>query len=66
VPTTAASRVNFVATAEAGVRVVVSRSYELTAVYRFHHLSNAGMAENSALASQLFSLGVRWHAERQR
>jgi hypothetical protein len=49
------------------VRAAVSRSYELTATYRFHHLSNAGTArENIALASQLFSLGVRWHADRQR
>jgi Lipid A 3-O-deacylase (PagL) len=67
VPTTGATRINFVATGEAGVRAAVSRSYELTATYRFHHLSNAGTArENIALASQLFSLGVRWHAERQR
>lgn len=64
-PTTAASRFNFTVTAEAGLRTAVSRSYELTATYRFHHLSNAGMAENVALASQLFSVGVRWHAERQ-
>jgi hypothetical protein len=64
-PTTAASRFNFTVTAEAGLRTAISRSYELTATYRFHHLSNAGMAENVALASQLFSVGVRWHAERQ-
>lgn len=67
VPTTASSRVNFVATAEAGVRAALSRSYEVTATYRFHHLSNAGMApENLAVASQLFSVGVRWHTPRPR
>jgi hypothetical protein len=64
-PTTAASRFNFTVTAEAGLRAAISRSYELTTTYRFHHLSNAGMAENVALASQLFSVGVRWHTERQ-
>jgi hypothetical protein len=65
VPTTGATRINFTATAEAGLRTAISRSYELTTTYRFHHLSNAGMAENIALASQLFSVGVRWHAEKQ-
>jgi hypothetical protein len=64
VPTTGAMRFNFTATVEAGLRTAISRSYELTTTYRFHHLSNAGMAENIALASQLFSVGVRWHAER--
>ncbi|MFL5607068.1 MAG: acyloxyacyl hydrolase [Gemmatimonadaceae bacterium] len=64
-PTTAASRFNFTVTAEAGLRAAISRSYELTTTYRFHHLSNAGFAENVALASQLLSVGVRWHAERQ-
>jgi hypothetical protein len=65
IPTTAASRYNFTVTAEAGLRTAISGSYELTTTYRFHHLSNAGMAENVALASQLLSVGVRWHAERQ-
>jgi hypothetical protein len=65
VPTTGATRFNFTATAEAGVRTAISRNYELTTTYRFHHISNAGMAENIALASQLFSVGVRWRAERQ-
>jgi hypothetical protein len=67
VPTTGAARVNFVATAEAGVRAALTRSYEVTATYRFHHLSNAGLAqENLAVASQLVSFGVRWHTERLR
>lgn len=60
VPTTNGARVNFVATAEAGVRVGVSERTDVTAAYRFHHLSNAGLArENAALASHVFSLGVR-------
>ena len=65
IPTTAATRFNFTVTVEAGLRTAISRSYELTTTYRFHHLSNAGFAENVALASQLFSVGLRWHAERQ-
>jgi len=60
VPTTGAARVNFVATAEAGIRAALSGNTELTVAYRFHHLSNAGLArENPALASHLISLGVR-------
>jgi hypothetical protein len=65
IPTTAATRFNFTATVEAGLRTAIGRTYELTTTYRFHHLSNAGFAENIALASQLFSVGLRWHAERQ-
>lgn len=60
VPTTGAARVNFVATAEVGVRAALNGRAELTAAYRFHHLSNAGLApENSALASHLVSVGIR-------
>jgi hypothetical protein len=62
VPTLNATRFNFTATAEAGVRVEVSSTTELTLSYRFHHLSNAGTGrENYALASQLLSIGVRRH-----
>lgn len=60
VPTTGASRLNFVATAEAGVRIEMSSRTALTLGYRFHHLSNAGLArDNYALASHLFTIGVR-------
>ncbi len=61
VPTTAAARLNFVATAEAGVRLLLQPDLSVTVTYRFHHLSNAGLArDNYALASNIFSLGMRW------
>jgi hypothetical protein len=60
VPTTGAARINFAGTAEAGFRAALNERADLTAAYRFHHISNAGLArENSALASHVFSLGVR-------
>lgn len=65
VPTTAASRFNFTAAAEAGVRLIDVRGRGAVVTYRFHHLSNAGTAPaNPAVASHVLSVGVRWRAER--
>lgn len=61
VPTTAATRLNFTAAAEAGVQLVDRRDRGVLVVYRFHHLSNAGTgAENPGIASHVLSLGARW------
>jgi hypothetical protein len=66
VPTERATRLNFTATAEAGVQVVGRSGRGLSAVYRFHHLSNAGLgAENYGLASHVVSLGTRWRLGRR-
>ncbi len=59
VPTTKASRFNFTASAEVGVRLGPPGEPGLTLSYRFHHISNAGTAgENPGLASHLIALGV--------
>jgi hypothetical protein len=61
VPTERATRLNFTATAEAGVQVVGRSGRGVSAVYRFHHLSNAGRGvENFGLASHVLALGARW------
>lgn len=59
VPTTRASRFNFTAALEAGVRIGPPETKGLTVSYRFHHISNAGIAgENPGLASHLLSIGI--------
>jgi hypothetical protein len=61
VPTVISSRFNFTATLEAGAQLVNRNGAGVLLVYRFHHLSNAGTAyDNSALASNVISLGARW------
>lgn len=59
VPTTKASRFNFTASAELGVRFGPPGEHGITVSYRFHHISNAGTAgENPGVASHLFTLGI--------
>ncbi len=59
VPTTKASRFNFTASAELGLRIGPPDESALTVSYRFHHISNAGTAgENPGLASHLITLGL--------
>lgn len=61
VPTVYSTRFNFTASIEAGVQLLNHSGNGVLAVYRFHHISNAGMGEdNSALASHVISIGVRW------
>jgi hypothetical protein len=61
VPTSGAARLNFTATAETGIGVVDKRGRGPFLMYRFHHISNGGRAdENPAIASHVLSAGVRW------
>ena len=65
VPTVISARFNFTATVEAGAQLVDSQGRGVLLVYRFHHLSNAGTAyDNSAIASNVISLGARWRRDR--
>jgi hypothetical protein len=60
VPTTKASRFNFTASAELGLRFGPPGESGITVAYRFHHISNAGTAgENPGLASHLITVGVQ-------
>jgi len=53
--------INFTATLEAGAQWLNRQGNGALLVYRFHHLSNAGTGyDNSALASHVISVGVRW------
>ena len=64
-PSDLASRFNFTAAIEAGVQRVNARGQGWTLVYRLHHLSNAGTAEdNLALLSHVISVGGRWRLSR--
>lgn len=59
-PTTRAAHFNFTAAIEAGVRVGPPDRTGVLLIYRFHHISNAGMApENPGVASHLFTIGLR-------
>ena len=61
VPTVVSTRFNFTATLEAGAQWLNRQGNGALLVYRFHHLSNAGTGyDNSALASHVISVGVRW------
>jgi hypothetical protein len=60
-PSDLAARFNYTAAIEGGMQVVNRRGSGMLLVYRLHHLSNAGQAEdNLAILSHVFSLGVRW------
>lgn len=59
-PTTAGARFNYTAALEAGVRIGRPDRTGVVITYRFHHISNAGMArENPGVASHLLSFGLR-------
>ncbi len=59
VPTTQASKFNFTASLEFGLRLGRPDHAAATVSYRFHHLSNAGLSdENPGLASHLLSIGI--------
>lgn len=59
VPTSRASRANFTASAEIGVRFGPPAEPAITLSYRFHHISNAGVVtENPGLASHLIAVGL--------
>lgn len=61
VPTVISTKLNFTASVEAGVQLLTRGGNGVLAVYRFHHLSNAGTGyDNSALASHVISVGARW------
>ena len=61
VPTTRATRFNFTASGEAGLRIGPPDGRGVTVTYRFHHLSNAGTSEeNPGVASHLVTLGFRF------
>lgn len=60
VPTTRATRFNFTASAEVGLRLGSPERQGVTLTYRFHHISNAGTSsENPGVASHLITLGIR-------
>jgi hypothetical protein len=64
-PSDLASRFNFTAVIEAGVQRVNLAGKGWTLIYRLHHLSNAGTAEdNLALLSHVISIGGRWRLSR--
>ncbi len=64
-PSDLASRFNFTAAIEGGVQVVNPSGTGLLIVYRLHHLSNGGRAEdNLAILSHIFSIGARWRLSR--
>jgi len=59
-PTTAGARFNYTAAVEAGLRIGRPDRTGIVLTYRFHHISNAGMArENPGVASHLLTLGLR-------
>jgi hypothetical protein len=59
-PTTAGAHFNYTAAVEAGLRIGRPDRTGLVLTYRFHHISNAGMArENPGVASHLLTLGLR-------
>lgn len=59
-PTTAGARFNYTAAVEAGLRIGRPARTGLVLTYRFHHISNAGMArENPGVASHLLTFGLR-------
>jgi Lipid A 3-O-deacylase (PagL) len=59
VPTTQASRFNFTASGELGLRFGAPTEPGITVAYRFHHISNGGTAgENPGVASHLITVGI--------
>jgi len=66
-PTTAGARFNYTAAIEAGLRIGRPDRTGLVLTYRFHHISNAGMArENPGVASHLLTFGLRSARSAQR
>jgi hypothetical protein len=64
-PSDLASRLNFTAAVEGGIQLVSRKGLGVLIVYRLHHLSNAGTAEdNLAILSHVFSIGGRWQLSR--
>jgi hypothetical protein len=60
-PSDLASRFNFTAAIEGGVQLVRRNGGGVLIVYRLHHLSNGGQAQdNLAMLSHVFSIGGRW------
>lgn len=58
VPQLDTRKMNFTATLNAGLRVVISDIWELTLGYKYHHLSNAGLGTfNPGLDSSMLYLG---------
>ena len=58
VPQLDTRKMNFTATLNAGLRVVILDNWELTLGYKYHHLSNAGTGTfNPGLDSSMFYLG---------
>jgi hypothetical protein len=67
VPTTGASKANFTAAIEAGLRIGTSEERGVALAYRFHHISNGGTAaENPGVASHLITLVWRYGRGRAR
>jgi hypothetical protein len=63
VPTIISTKFNFTATIEAGAQLLNRSGDGIIVMYRFHHLSNAGIGyDNSALASHVISVGGRWRS----
>lgn len=64
-PSDLAAKFNYTAAVEGGMQVVTTGGMGLTVVYRLHHLSNAGQAEdNLAMLSHVISVGGRWRFSR--
>ena len=64
-PSDIAARFNYTAAIEAGVQFVRPTGAGWMIVYRLHHLSNAGQAEdNLAMLSHVLSIGARWRFSR--
>jgi hypothetical protein len=62
-PSDHASQFNFTAAVEAGLQVVAPSGRGVLIVYRLHHLSNGGQADdNLAMLSHVISIGTRWRA----
>jgi hypothetical protein len=60
-PSDLAARFNFTAAIEAGWQIMKRHGNGVLVVYRLHHLSNAGTAEdNLALLSHVISIGGVW------
>jgi hypothetical protein len=65
VPITTATHFNLTGSLELGAQVVGAGGSGMVLLYRFHHLSNAGLgAENPGMASHIISLGARWRLGR--
>ena len=60
-PSNRSARFNFTAAIEGGFQFVRSDGAGVLVVYRLHHLSNAGRADdNLAMLSHVISIGMNW------